>query len=139
MFLCSSVQEVLESFTDTEFWYVEQGSISGNSVRSGSFRRIIPQPQRKEGKWWLPVPCVPPGGLSEKSRKHLRHQRNSANQILKAAMAINSSILAEMDIPNTYMASLPKVTNKPSKLLMFLFSLLIRNIKTRKTRQHFHC
>ncbi|KAL1818254.1 hypothetical protein DCAR_0414550 [Daucus carota subsp. sativus] len=92
--------EVLESFTNTEFWYAEQGSISGNSVRSGSFRRIIPQPQRKEGKWWLPVPCV--------SRKHLRHQRNSANQILKAEMAINSSILAEMDIPNTYMASLPK-------------------------------
>ncbi|KAK1373909.1 Rop guanine nucleotide exchange factor 3 [Heracleum sosnowskyi] len=106
--LDAMLTEVLESFKDTEFWYAEQGSISGNSVRSGSFRRIIPQPQRKEVKWWLPVPCVPPGGLSDKSRKHLRHQRNSANQILKAAMAINSSILAEMDIPNTYMSSLPK-------------------------------
>lgn len=100
--------ELLEGFKDTEFWYAEHGSISGNSVRSGSFRRIIPQPQRKEGKWWLPVPCVPPHGLSDKSRKNLRHQRNCANQILKAAMAINNSILAEMDIPNTYMSSLPK-------------------------------
>ncbi|KAJ0733696.1 putative PRONE domain, Rop guanine nucleotide exchange factor [Helianthus annuus] len=39
-----------------EFWYVEQGSMSGNS-RSGSFRKI-PQPQRKDEKWWLPIPCV---------------------------------------------------------------------------------
>ncbi|KAK1364342.1 Rop guanine nucleotide exchange factor 3 [Heracleum sosnowskyi] len=100
--------EVLESFHDTEFWYVEQGSMSGNSTRSGSFRRIIPPPQRKEEKWWLPVPCVPSNGLSDESRKHLRHQRNCANQILKAAMAINSSILAEMEIPDTYMSSLPK-------------------------------
>ncbi|XP_059651411.1 rop guanine nucleotide exchange factor 3-like [Cornus florida] len=99
--------EILETFQDTEFWYVEQGSMSGNSTRSGSFRRI-PQPQRKEEKWWLPDPRVPPAGLSEKSRKHLRHKRDLANQIHKAAMAINSSILSEMEIPDSYMASLPK-------------------------------
>ncbi|XP_015584421.2 rop guanine nucleotide exchange factor 3 isoform X1 [Ricinus communis] len=98
--------EILDSFQDNEFWYAEQGSMSSNSTRSGSFRRVIVQ--RKEEKWWVPVPCVPPGGISEKSRKHLRHKRDCANQIHKAAMAINSSILAEMDIPDTYMASLPK-------------------------------
>lgn len=111
----SLFQEILESFHDTGFWYAEQGSMSGNSTRSGSFRRIIPQPQRTEEKWWLPVPCVPPDGLSDKSRKHLRHQRNCGNQILKAAMAINTSILAEMEIPDTYMASLPKVSDQPLK------------------------
>ncbi|OAY49165.1 rop guanine nucleotide exchange factor 3 [Manihot esculenta] len=98
--------EILDGFQETEFWYAEQGSMSSNSTRSGSFRRIIVQ--RKEEKWWVPVPCVPPGGVSEKSRKHLRHKRDCANQIHKAAMAINSSVLAEMDIPDTYMASLPK-------------------------------
>ncbi|WCJ22789.1 Rop guanine nucleotide exchange factor 3 [Euphorbia peplus] len=98
--------ETLESFQDTEFWYAEQGSMSSNSSLSGSFRRVIVQ--RKEEKWWVPVPCIPTGGLSEKARKHLRQKRNSANQIHKAAMAINSSILGEMDIPETYIASLPK-------------------------------
>lgn len=98
--------EVLDSFQDREFWYAEQGSMSSNSTRSGSFRRVIIQ--RKEEKWWVPVPCVPPDGLSEKSRKHLRHKRDCAYQIHKAAMAINSSILTEMEIPHSYMASLPK-------------------------------
>ncbi|KAI4355068.1 hypothetical protein L6164_003880 [Bauhinia variegata] len=99
--------EILDSFEDSEFWYAEQGSISGNSARSraSSFRRIA---QRKDEKWWLPVPCVLPGGLSDKSKKHLREKRDCANQIHKAAMAINSSILSEMDIPETYMAALPK-------------------------------
>ncbi|KAH9732654.1 Rop guanine nucleotide exchange factor 2 [Citrus sinensis] len=104
--LDTMLMDILESFQDTEFWYAEQGSMSSNSTRSGSFRRVIVQ--RKEEKWWLPVPCVPPGGLSEKSRKHLRHKRDCANQIHKAAMAINSTILAEMEIPDSYMANLPK-------------------------------
>ncbi|WOG91752.1 hypothetical protein DCAR_0311003 [Daucus carota subsp. sativus] len=38
-------EQVLESFHDTEFWYAEQGSMSGNLTRSGSFRRIIPPSQ----------------------------------------------------------------------------------------------
>ncbi|KAL1328958.1 hypothetical protein HN51_046131 [Arachis hypogaea] len=102
------LMEILDSFKDTEFWYAEQGSMSGNSSRSraGSFRRVVVQ--RKDEKWWLPVPCVHPGGLSDKSRKHLIEKRDCANQIHKAAMAINSSVLAEMVIPETYMANLPK-------------------------------
>ncbi|XP_075668314.1 rop guanine nucleotide exchange factor 3 isoform X1 [Castanea sativa] len=97
--------EILDTFEDTEFWYAKQGSMSGNSIRTGSFRKFT---QRKEEKWWLPVPCVDPRGLSEKARKHLQHKRDCANQIHKAAMAINSTILAEMEIPDTYIATLPK-------------------------------
>ncbi|KAL6981964.1 Rop guanine nucleotide exchange factor 3 [Sarracenia purpurea var. burkii] len=99
--------EIMESFQETEFWYEEEGSMSGNSTRSSSFRRVV-QPPGKEERWWLPVPRVPPEGLSEKSRKHLRQKRDRANQIHKAAMAINSAILTEMEIPDTYIASLPK-------------------------------
>ncbi|KZV57644.1 rop guanine nucleotide exchange factor 3-like [Dorcoceras hygrometricum] len=107
--LDAMLQDILDSFEDTEFWYVDQGCISGNSTHSGSFRRILqPRPQREEEKWWLPVPCVPPDGLSEKSKKHLRQKRDLANQILKAAMAINTGILAEMLIPEPYLDSLPK-------------------------------
>lgn len=101
------LQDILGSFGDTEIWYVEDGNLSSNKSSSGSFRRII---QRKEEKWWLPVPCVPPLGLSEKSRKQLQHKRECANQILKAAMVINSSILDEMEVPETYLATLPKVS-----------------------------
>ncbi|KAF8413177.1 hypothetical protein HHK36_001153 [Tetracentron sinense] len=97
--------DILESFQDTEFWYAEQGTLLSDTKFSGSFRRVI---QRKEEKWWLPVPCVPPGGLSEKSRKQLQHKRDCANQIHKAAMAINNCILAEMEIPETYTSALPK-------------------------------
>ncbi|CAN1793411.1 Rop guanine nucleotide exchange factor 3 [Linum perenne] len=84
----------------------EQGSMSSNSTRSGSFRRVVIH--RTEEKWWVPVPCVPSGGISEKSRKHLRDKRDCANQIHKAAMAINTSILTDMEIPDSYMDSLPR-------------------------------
>lgn len=96
--------EILDSFKNREFWYEEHGSVPSNSTVLGSFRRVI----HREEKWWVPVPCVPPGGLSEKSRKHLQHKRDSATQIHKAAMSINSSILSEMEIPETYVESLPK-------------------------------
>nr|KJB49485.1 hypothetical protein B456_008G121400 [Gossypium raimondii] len=97
--------EILDSFQDREFWYAEQGSMSANSTRMGSFRRVV---QRNDEKWWVPVPCVPSSGLTEKARKHLRHKRECANQIHKAAMSINNSVLSEMEIPDSYMASLPK-------------------------------
>ncbi|CAD5311452.1 unnamed protein product [Arabidopsis thaliana] len=106
--LDSMLMEALDSFQKTEFWYAEEGSLSMKSTRSatGSFRKVIVQ--RKEEKWWLPIPLVPLQGLSEKARKQLKSKRESTNQIHKAAMAINSSILGEMDIPDSYMATLPK-------------------------------
>ncbi|KAI6702498.1 hypothetical protein NL676_011634 [Syzygium grande] len=97
---------ILDSFEETEFCYAEHGSMLPNSTCRGSFRRVIAQ--RKEEKWWLPVPCISPGGLSEKARKHLQQKRDCATQIHKAAMAINSSLLDEMDIPDSYLISLPK-------------------------------
>lgn len=98
--------EIQDSFVDTEFWYVDQGVIAPDAGTSpSSFRQAL---QRQEEKWWLPVPRVPPCGLHEKSRKQLQHKRDCTSQILKAAMAINSITLAEMDIPESYLESLPK-------------------------------
>lgn len=57
------------------------------------------------------MPRVPPGGLSENSRKQLQHRRDCTNQILKAAMAINSVTLADMEVPESYFEGLPKVHN----------------------------
>ncbi|XP_009612376.1 rop guanine nucleotide exchange factor 5 [Nicotiana tomentosiformis] len=97
--------EILDSFTNTEFWYVDQGIIAAEDDGSASFRKAI---QRQEDKWWLPVPRVPHGGLLEDTRKQLNHKRECANQILKAAMSINSITLAEMEVPESYLDALPK-------------------------------
>lgn len=104
------VQEILDSFVNTEFRYVDQGVVAPDGDGSSSFNRAL---QRQEEKWWLPVPQVPPCGLHEDSRKQLQHKRDSTNQILKAAMAINSITLAEMEVPHTYLESLPKVPMFP--------------------------
>ncbi|PIN06113.1 hypothetical protein CDL12_21342 [Handroanthus impetiginosus] len=97
--------EILDGFENSEFWYVDQGIIAPDSDESSSFRKPLPN---QEDKWWLPVPRVPAGGLSEDTRKMLQHKRDCTNQILKAAMAINSATLAEMDIPDSYLEALPK-------------------------------
>ncbi|RWW84146.1 hypothetical protein BHE74_00007260 [Ensete ventricosum] len=84
---------ILEGFRDTEFWYVDRGIMvadadeygSGSYPPSSSGRPSL----RQEEKWWLPVPRVPPNGLSKEARKRLQQSRDCANQILKAAMAIN--------------------------------------------------
>lgn len=65
--------------------------------------------QRQEERWWLPSPKVPADGLSSDTRKHLKHQRESINQILKAALAVNAQVLSEMKVPSAYVDSLPKV------------------------------
>ncbi|XP_048225509.1 rop guanine nucleotide exchange factor 7 [Ricinus communis] len=97
--------EILDSFDNTEFWYVDQGILASEADGSSSFRRAL---QRQEEKWWLPVPRVPPCGLHENSRKELQHKRDCTNQMLKAAMAINSITLADMEVPETYLEGLPK-------------------------------
>ena len=60
-------------------------------------------------KWWIPTVKVPPNGLSEVIRKWIQVQKDSVNQVLKAAMAINAQVLSEMEIPEDYIESLPKV------------------------------
>ncbi|KAL9333144.1 hypothetical protein Peur_073283 [Populus x canadensis] len=101
---------MLDGFCETEFWYVDRGIVVADgdcdaypSGISGGRPSI-----RQEEKWWLPCPKVPPNGLSDDARKRLQQCRDCTNQILKAAMAINSSVLVETEIPTAYMDSLPK-------------------------------
>lgn len=99
--------ETLDSFSDTEFWYVDRGILLGD-VNDDGYVPVRPPSQRQEDKWWLPTPKVPTNGLSSGARKQLQHHRECTNQILKAAMAINNQILSEMEIPSSYLESLPK-------------------------------
>jgi PRONE (Plant-specific Rop nucleotide exchanger) len=55
---------------------------------------------------------VPTKGLSDKAREHLQNLKEKVNQVLKAAMAINANSLAEMEVPESYIESLPKVGQK---------------------------
>ncbi|KAM7517327.1 hypothetical protein LguiA_006910 [Lonicera macranthoides] len=102
---------ILDGFCDSEFYYVDRGIVvdGGEHIEArpwspSSGRRSV----RLEEKWWLPFPKVPNKGLSEDTRKRLQQCRECANQIFKAAVAINNSVLAEMEVPNAYLESLPK-------------------------------
>ncbi|KAG2692868.1 hypothetical protein I3760_08G072100 [Carya illinoinensis] len=102
---------ILDGFHDSEFYYIDRGIIVAGSddIEAYNLSRSPARPSvRQEEKWWLPFPKVPPNGLSQDARKKLQHSRECTNQILKAAMAINSSVLAEMEIPISYLESLPK-------------------------------
>ncbi|KAG0629570.1 hypothetical protein M758_1G113500 [Ceratodon purpureus] len=95
----------LDSYTDTEFWYVDRGIVMAEKESKSGSRLSM---QRQEEKWWLPTPKVPVNGLSEEGRRKLQHQREAISQILKAAMAINAQVLMEMEVPDVYWDSLPK-------------------------------
>lgn len=82
-----------------EFWYA-----SSKDNKSDK-----PKTPRKDDKWWLPAPQVPAGGLSDKTKRFMQVQKESVNQVLKASMAINAQVLSEMEIPESYIESLPKV------------------------------
>lgn len=104
---------ILEGFREAEFCYVDRGLIVGGG--GGDDTKTFPSCSSSSRpfagpveKWWLPFPMVPPNGLSENMRKRLQQARECTSQILKAAMAINSNVLAEMEIPNAYLESLPK-------------------------------
>ncbi|KAJ0006970.1 hypothetical protein Pint_29742 [Pistacia integerrima] len=91
--------DCLDNFKDkNEFYYVSRDA--PDSEKGGN--------KRKDDKWWLPTVKVPEGGLSEMTRKFLQFQKDCVNQVLKAAMAINSQVLSEMEIPENYIESLPK-------------------------------
>lgn len=109
LFPPSDIQECLENFKDqSEFYYVSKDapdSEKGNTKRS-------------DEKWWLPTPKVPPNGLSDMARKFLQYQKDCVNQVLKAAMAINAQVLSEMEIPENYIETLPKVRRSLIKLLL---------------------
>ncbi|XP_076911252.1 rop guanine nucleotide exchange factor 12-like [Bidens hawaiensis] len=89
--------DCLDNFKDQkEFRYVSKDA---NESEKGV---------QRNDKWWLPTVKVPPGGLSDDSRKWMQKQKDCANQVLKASMAINAEVLAEMEIPDSYMETLPK-------------------------------
>ncbi|PHT63027.1 hypothetical protein T459_33124 [Capsicum annuum] len=62
-------------------------------------------------KWWIPAPKVPPNDLSY----WLRLQKDSVNQVHKAVIAINSQVLSEMEIPESYIESLPWYNGRASR------------------------
>ncbi|KAI7728666.1 hypothetical protein M8C21_010232 [Ambrosia artemisiifolia] len=94
--LDSLLLDTLDAMKSTEFWY-EEGS------RLGESKRV------EEGKkWWLPLPRVPEGGLSDGERKGLLNWAKLVHQIFKAAKSINESVLAEMPIPKIIGEALPK-------------------------------
>ncbi|KAJ6399678.1 hypothetical protein OIU77_020268 [Salix suchowensis] len=102
---------ILDLFSESEFWYVDRGIVVAGDDDEGEFpmSSSLRRPStRQEEKWWLPFPKVPSAGLPEDTRKKLQQCRECTSQILKAAMAINSGVLAEMEIPDTYFESLPK-------------------------------
>ncbi|XP_073123564.1 rop guanine nucleotide exchange factor 1-like [Henckelia pumila] len=102
---------ILDGFHDNEFYYVDRGIV----VADGDHAEAYPgsaSSQRPsialEEKWWLPFPKVPAKGLSEGSRRLLQHCKECTQQIFKAAVGINSSVLSEMEVPQAYLEGLPK-------------------------------
>ncbi|KAK8654663.1 hypothetical protein V6N13_107270 [Hibiscus sabdariffa] len=89
--------ETLDNFgEEQEFWYVSKND--DQEKENGHW----------DEKWWHPTVKVPANGLPETSRKWLQYQRESVNQVLKAAIAINAEVLSEMEIPESYIDSLPR-------------------------------
>ncbi|CAH8359062.1 unnamed protein product [Eruca vesicaria subsp. sativa] len=91
--------DCLDSFKDQdEFYYITNDS--PESLTSNS--------TRNDDKWWLPTVKVPSTGLSETSKTFLLNQKECVSQVLEDAMAINAEVLAQMEIPESYIDSLPK-------------------------------
>ncbi|KAI3513755.1 hypothetical protein L1887_11888 [Cichorium endivia] len=89
--------DCLDKFKDEkEFWYVDKGADESDS----GVQRL--------DRWWLPTVKVPSRGLSYETRKWMQHQKECCNQVLKASMAINAQVISEMEIPETYIDTLPK-------------------------------
>lgn len=130
-FLALLKQGYLDNFKDQkEFWYVKRDADDGDKGNTQ---------QRQDEKWWLPKPRVSPEGLSEVSRKWLRFQKESVSQVLKLAMAINAQVLSEMEVPEDYIESLPKVKTLSLSLPIYP-SMLIHtyNILIHITYTHTH-
>jgi hypothetical protein len=115
-------QEYLDSFKDEqEFWYVSKDadeSEKGNTPR-------------QDDKWWLPTVRVPPNGLSESYKKWLQNQKDLVSQVLKAVVAINANVLMEMEVPEAYLESLPKVTyNTTLQNILLCFTIFFSDNMT---------
>ncbi|KAK7389553.1 hypothetical protein VNO78_24697 [Psophocarpus tetragonolobus] len=90
--------DCLDNFKgQNEFYYVTKNADDAETTNG-----------KNDDKWWLPTPKVPPEGLSDAARRFVQYQKDSVTQVLKAAMAINAQTLSEMEIPESYIESLPK-------------------------------
>ncbi|KAL5160398.1 Rop guanine nucleotide exchange factor 12 [Glycine soja] len=99
--------DTLDNFKDqNEFYYVSKDAENAD--------------RNNDTKWWLPTPKVPVEGLSDAARRFVQYQKDCVNQVLKAAMAINAQTLSEMEIPESYIESLPK--NGRSRVSQMIFS-----------------
>lgn len=128
---------ILDGFRDTEFWYVDRGIVLAEGDDCDSFPPGIGfgRPSvRQEEKWWLPCPKVPPKGLSEEARKRVQQCRDCTNQILKAALAINSNVLAEVETPSAYIETLPKVCILLSLLKVEVIVIFSESFLSKKTQ-----
>ncbi|KOM27362.1 hypothetical protein LR48_Vigan406s017200 [Vigna angularis] len=106
----------LDNFKDqNEFYYVSRDADD-------------PDNRKNDNKWWLPTPKVPPEGLSESARRFVQYQKDCVNQVLKAAMAINAQTLSEMEIPESYIESLPKASQKKQNGRSSLGDMIYRSI-----------
>lgn len=106
--LDNMLQTMIEGFQATEFWYLEKQKLPTSKGGAMGSIRWASNPKNVD-KWWLPLPCVPSNGLSEKTTENLIRTRKCADQIYKAAHTINSIVLSEMEVPQIYTASLHKV------------------------------
>ncbi|KAL2920562.1 Rop guanine nucleotide exchange factor 6 [Bienertia sinuspersici] len=92
-------QNILDSFSKTEFWYVDQEIVASD------------------------LPGAPAEGLQESSRKQLDHKREFTHQI--PSSHVSSMIFAEMDVPESYMENLHKDTGK---LLLESYSEVLESL-----------
>ncbi|KAJ6759449.1 ROP GUANINE NUCLEOTIDE EXCHANGE FACTOR 10 [Salix koriyanagi] len=91
--------DLLDQFgSQNEFWYVSKDEDDSEQET----------PPRNDDKWWIPAVKVPQNGIADVTRRWMQFQKDSVNQVLKAAMAINAQVLSEMEIPENYIESLPK-------------------------------
>jgi hypothetical protein len=109
-------QGYLDNFKDEqEFWYVSKDADESEKCDA----------PRDGDKWWIPTVRVPPQGLSDHSRKLLQHQKDLVGQVHKAAMAMNADVLTEMEIPEEYFESLPKVIHNNSPAICLKTSMIV--------------
>lgn len=97
----------MDEFSTAEFWYVEKGKSENIGTDDSS---LFEEPlDKQKANWQLPVPQIPQNGLSLDSKTKLQRKRECASQILKAAMSINTDAISKMEVPKSYLESLPKV------------------------------
>lgn len=90
---------MIDEYVDKGVW--SRTTVAGECAGRRPRPRLRPAGGRRwcgRKKWWLSRPRVPPKGLLEEARRKLQQSRDCANQILKAAMAINIDVHAEMEI-----------------------------------------